>query len=60
MKVAVVLALVCLHLSSAVTPDQALQEEWKVGLQLYIGRNILHAKQTIVVWSWHHIRKNIC
>ena len=45
MKVAVVLALVCLHLSSAVTPDQALQEEWKVGLQLYI----LHAKQTIVV-----------
>ena len=44
MKVAVVLALVCLHLSSAVTPDQALQEEWKVGLQLYI----LHAKQTIV------------
>ena len=44
MKVAVVLALVCLHLSSAVTPDQALHEEWKVGLQLHI----LHAKQTIV------------
>ena len=44
MKVAVVLALLCLHLSSAVTPDQALQEEWKVGLQLCI----LHAKQTIV------------
>ena len=43
MQVAVALALLCLHLSAAVTPDQALQEEWKVG-QLYIGTSCMQFK----------------